>query len=147
MNFRWADGFHPPKDVPADVAMAAIEKLPDPTPERLLQATKSKRHVLHDDLWAEGDQVWAQRGRLDRCRKIIGAVQSVVVVGGKDISVRAVEFVKLDGEGRWATLATIRSDPALLEAYFAEIQRLQEQAVAKMTKVRELMRESLDEAA
>lgn len=139
MQFKWADGFHPPKDVAPDAVKAAIDKLKEPTPENLLQASKRPKHVLHNDLWSEGDQVWAQRGRLERCRKIIGAVQEVVVAGGKEISIRAVEFVHLNGDGRWATIDTIRSDPELLNAYLSEIQRLQEQAVGKMQKVRDLM--------
>lgn len=147
MNYRWAEGFHPPKKVTPEAAKAAIDKLKEPTPENLLEASKRDKHVLHEDLWSEGDQVWAQRGRLERCRKILGAVQEVVIVGGKEMTVRSVEFVKTSGEGRWATLETIRSDPALLEAYFAEILRLQEQATAKMAKVRELMRDTPSVAA
>lgn len=139
MRFEWADGFHPPKDVSADAVKGALDLLDEPTPEALYEASKGNGHVLHDELWSEGDQAWARRGRLDRCRKIIGAVQEVVVVGGKNIQVRAVEHVRVRGEGRWASLETIRSDPDLREAYFAEVLRLQEQAAAKLTKLRELL--------
>lgn len=140
MRYQWADGFHPPKDVPAEAVKAALDELPEPSPENLLEASKRKRHVLHQDLWSEGDQVWAQRGRLERCRRIIGGVKEVVVAGGKEIEVRAVEFVKPNGgDGRWLNIDTIRSDPDLIDAYLSEIQRLQDQASGKMAKLRELM--------
>lgn len=141
MNYRWAEGFHPPKNVTPEAVKTALDKLSEPTPENLLHASKRKTHVLHEDLWAEGDQVWAQRGRIERCRRIIGAVHEVVIAGGKEISIRAVEFVKPNGTGRWATLESIRSDPDLLNAYLGEVQRLQEQATGKMQKIRDLMTE------
>ena len=139
MRFTWADGFHPPKNVSADDVAAAVSELPEPSPEKLLNASKRKRHVLYEELWAEGDQVWAQRGRLERCRRILGGFVETVVTGGKEIQVRAVEFVRTNGTGRWASIDNIRSDPELLDAYAAEVQRLQDQASAKMTKLRELM--------
>lgn len=140
MNYVWADGFHAPKGVSADKVAEAIEKLPDPSPEALLDATKAKRHVLHEAVWGEGDQVWAQRGRVDYCRRVLGAVKEVVVHGGKTIEVRAVEFVRQNGDGRWYQTRDIRNDPELLDAYMAEIARLQDQAAAKMAKLRSLMR-------
>jgi hypothetical protein len=139
LRFHWREGFHSPKGVNPDQAAAAIAKLPTPSPEALYEASKAKRHVLHEDLWNEGDAVWARRGRVDRCRHILGAVHEVVIVGNKQISIRAVEFVKTNGEGRWASLDAIRNDPELWDAYMAEVLRLQEQATAKMAKLRELM--------
>lgn len=140
MNYQWAEGFRPPKGVTPDAVKAALDKLSEPSPERLFEASKAKRHILHEELWSEGDQVWANRARLDRCRHIIGAVRETVVVGNKSLSVRAVEFVRpANGEGRWASLDTIRSDAALREAYLNEVIRLQEQASAKMAKLKELM--------
>ena len=140
MNYQWADGFRPPKNVSAEDVKQALDSLEEPTPENLLEASKRKRHILHADLWSEGDQAWAQRARLDRCRHIIGAVVEPIVVGGKTITVRSVEYVRANGEGRWATLTQIRSDPELREAYAAEVERLQEQALGKLTKLRELMK-------
>lgn len=140
MRFEWRDGFHPPKNVAADDVAAAVSELPEPSPENLLDASKRKRHVLHDELWSEGDQVWAQRGRLERCRRILGGYVETIVTGGKEIQIRAVEFVRTNGEGRWASIDSIRSDPELVDAYAAEVQRLQDQASAKMAKLRELMR-------
>lgn len=141
MKYVWADGFHRPKNVDADTVKAALDVLPEPSPENLLDATKAEGHVLHEDLWAEGDQVWAQRGRLDRCRRIIGAVHEIVPVGNREVSIRAVEFVRPNGEGRWASLDNIRNDPDLLDAYLGEVERLAEQAAAKSRKVRELLRQ------
>jgi hypothetical protein len=141
VNYQWADGFRPPEKVSASAVRAALDALEAPTPENLLEASKRKRHVLHADLWTEGDQAWAQRARLDRCRHIIGAIVEPVVVGGKTIIVRSVEYVRVNGEGTWATLADIRNDPELRGAYVAEVQRLQEQALGKLAKLRELMGE------
>lgn len=142
MNFQWADGFHPPKNVTPDAVKAAIDELADPSPESMLEASKRKRHVLHEDLWAEGDQVWAQRGRLDRTRRIIGSVMETMTIGGKSISIRVVEFVRpAESDGRWATLETIRKAPELLDAYLGEVQRLQDQATAKLAKVRSLLKD------
>ena len=140
MKFQWRDGFHPPKGLSADDFAAAVSELPEPSPEHLLNASKKKRHVLHEYIWSEGDQVWAQRGRLEQCRRILGGYAETIVTGGKEIQIRAVEFVRTNGEGRWATIDSIRSDPELCDAYIAEIQRLQDQASAKMAKLRDLMR-------
>jgi hypothetical protein len=140
MNFEWADGFHAPKGVSVEDVAGALDALPTPSPENLLEASKRKRHVLHGELWSEGDQVWAQRGRLERCRKIIGAVQEVIVVGNREIKVRAVEFVKTNGSGQWTGIESITSDPDLTDAYLAEIQRLQDQAAAKMARFRMLLK-------
>jgi len=141
MSYQWADGFHAPKGLMADAVMEAIEALPVPTPEALLEASKRKRHILHEVLWSEGDQVWAQRARLDRCRKIIGAVEEVVIIGGKSIEVRAVEFIRErdTGVGRWMTMTDIMADKELLRAYLAEVVRVQEQATAKVERVRQLL--------
>ena len=140
MNFQWRDGFHAPKGVKAEDIHAAIVKLSEPSPEELYNASKKKTHVLHEAVWAEGDQVWATRGRIDYCRRIIGAVVETIVVGNRSIETRAVEFVRTNGDGRWMSIESIRSDPDLLDAYIGEIQRLQDQATAKMAKLRELMK-------
>lgn len=139
MNYEWAEGFHPPKGVGAEDVKHAVDRLKEPSPEALLQASKNKRHVLYGDLWSEGDQVWAQRGRLERCRRILGSICEVVVAGKKTISVRAVEYVRTNGDGRWFSIESIRSDPELMDAYLSEVQRLQEQATGKMEKLRQLM--------
>ena len=139
MNYEWADGFHAPKGVSADDVKEALDKLPEPSPDALLEATKRKSHVLHGEIWGEGDQIWANRGRLERCRKIVASVCEVITVGKNDIQVRSVEFVKHNG-GHWSSLDAIRKDPDLLEAYAAEVQRLQDQASAKMSKLRQLMK-------
>jgi len=143
MTYHWAEGSRPPKKVTADDMKAALDALPELSPKNLLAASKRKRHVLHNDLWSEGDQVWAKRARLARCRHIIGWVHEEIVVGSKTISVRAVEFVKPNGKGRWVSIESIIDDPELVDAYLAEVQNLQEQAVAKMARIRELIRQNL----
>lgn len=142
-GYRWRPGKHPPHDaegnvIPASAVKAALDELPEPSPERLLDASKRKRHVLHDELWGEGDQVWAQRGRLERCRHIISSVGEVIIIGGKTIEVRAVEFVRTSGaDGRWADIHAIMSDDALRAAHLASIIALQEQALAKLSRFEE----------
>jgi hypothetical protein len=140
MNYQWADGFHAPKNVAAEDVLAALGKLPEPSPENLLAASKRPKHILHDELWSEGDQVWAQRARLDRCRHIIGGVRSIDIIGGKTISTRVVEFIRPNGEGRWASMAEIVADGSLLEAYLMEIERLSQQAADKMSVVRNMLK-------
>lgn len=141
MKYRWADGFHAPKGVKAEAMMDSIDALSSPTPEALLMASKRKKHVLYDHLWSEGDQVWAQRARLERCRKIIGAVEEIVIVGGKSIEVRAVEFVRdrNTGDGQWLKIGDIMQNKELLCDYLAEVEKAQEQAIAKVTRVRVLL--------
>ena len=140
MRYQWAEGFHPPKGVSVDALAAAVDELSEPSPESLLGASKRKRHVLHEELWAEGDQLWASRGRLERCRRILGGYTETIVAGGKTIEIRAVEFVRTNGTGQWTTIENIRSDPELMDAYAGEISRLMDQASAKMEKYRELLK-------
>lgn len=150
MNFQWREGLVPPRKmrrgkavpVTADEVAAALSELPAPSPDNLLEASKASDHVLHWELWHEGDQVWARRGRLDRCRHIIGAVHEVTIVGGRTITNRVVEFVRDRGEGKWAHIETILSDPNLDAAYLLEITRLQEQALAKIERYRLLKAQS-----
>lgn len=140
MNFQWAKGFHAPKGVNAADMAAALDKLKYPSPEGLYEASKAKRHVLNNEIWSEGDQVWATRGRMERCRTIIGAVEEIIIVGGKSLSIRAVEFIPVKGEGRWTRVEEIRDDPVLCDAYLATVIRMQEQATAKLARVRELLK-------
>jgi hypothetical protein len=146
MKYQWREGARPPHKlvdgqpatVSADEVAFALRELPAPSPDELLEASKVSDHVLHWELWHEGDQVWAARGRLDRCRQIIGAVHEVTIVGGKSITVRNVEFVRNGKDGQWAHIETILKDPALDAAYLAEITRLLEQATAKLERYRTL---------
>lgn len=140
---RWKPGFPAPKGVDADAAWQACGKLRGPKgerPKRLLEASKKPSHVLHRDLWSEPDSVWAERGRLERCRKIIASIEEVHVKGGKTIVVRSIECVTVGGVGQWENISDIVKDPALLEAHLGAIQNLQEQAVEKMEALRALIR-------
>lgn len=135
---RWASGFHPPRGVSPEAFAGRLRKLKEPTPEASFEASKRKTDLLHEATWGEGDQVWANRARLEFHRKCISSLVEPVFVGGKSIEVRAVEFVRVNGEGRWAHIDDIRADPELYDAYFDAVERLQEQALAKMAKLREL---------
>lgn len=143
-HYTWADGFQPPSGVSAEAVKNALDELAEPSPDNLLDASKTRTHILHGDLWSEGDQAWAQRARLDRCRRIIGAVHEVVVVGGKTLTTRSVEFVRPNGSpnGRWCTLQTIMADPVLIDALMDEVIALQERVTAKLARIRELMKQA-----
>lgn len=131
-QYQWAEGFRPPKNVSAEALGLAIEVLDEPTPEALFEASKEAEHVLHGHLWSEGDQVWANRARVEECRHIIGGYRGITIVGGKTITFRPVEFLREQGEGRWARMEEIIADDSLHYAYMAEIKRLQQQALNKM---------------
>jgi hypothetical protein len=141
MKYQWADGFHPPKGVSAEAFCDALHKLPEPTPEALLKASKKVSHIYHEAIWSEGDDVWARKGRLDFCRRSIASCKEVAFVGGQEVLVRSVEYVHVDGDGRWATMDMIRSDKDLLAAYFEETKKLMYQATAKMERISLLMKE------
>lgn len=142
MKYQWADGFRQPKGITAEEVKAALDDLPEPNPELLLDATKSSAHVLHDEIWGEGDQVWANRARMDRCRRIIAAIHEVRVVGGKTITNRAIEVIRMGNDRRWATIEDISKSPDLALAYLSEVQKLQDQASAKLTRAIELLTEA-----
>jgi len=129
-----------PVGLDAEAVYRAVAALPDPTPENVFEDSKKPEHVLHATIWSEGDQVWANRGRIDYVRKIMRSIGEVVVVSGRTITVRSIEFVRPEArpEGLWSTLERIRADNSLLDAYEAEVIRLQEQALGKMTKLRAL---------
>jgi len=139
VNFQWRNGFHAPKGVGAEDVGRAIQALPEASPEHLLQASSQEGHVLHETLWAEGDQVWARRGRLDHCRNIIGAVRAVQIVGGREIQIRAFENLQINGERHWRSIEEISDDAELRAAYLREIVRLQDQANAKLRAFQEFM--------
>jgi len=139
MTAQWSDAARSPKGVSAEAFLDRLKTLPEPSPEASYEASKAPNDLLHEATWGEGDQVWAQRARLDYHRNLIQHVVETVVVGQKEITVRAVEFVRTNGHGHWAMLEQIRGNPDLLQAYATEVGRLLEQATAKHAKLRELM--------
>ena len=141
MNYRWAEGSHAPKDVSAESIAIDCESRGDWSPDGLYEASKAEGHPVHEDIWAEGDQVWAQRARVERCRKIIQGVNVEIEHGGKSYEVRAAEFVHVNGDGRWVSMQDIQNDNDLLKAYAAEVGRFLQQAVAKNAKLQALMDE------
>lgn len=139
--YRWREGFHPPKGVSAEVAWRAVEKTPDP--DDLLHAAKRVRHPLHNHLFAEGDQVWAQKARREECRRIVGALQTdIVLKGGEIITTRCVEYLPADpgNEAGYYTVGEIASDQEKMMRLFKEVGRLQQQAMDKLALVEALMR-------
>ena len=141
MKYRWAEGFHAPKGIEAESVAIDCEARGDWSPDGLFQASKDKSHYLHGVVWAEGDQVWAQRARLEFCRKTIAGVHVEMTHGGKTYEVRAAEFVRVNGDGRWASIEQIRSDSDLLKAYATEVGKYLQMATAKQAKLQALLDE------
>lgn len=137
-EYHWRKGFIPPKGVAASDVRASLGNLPEITPENLYEASKSKRHVLHTALWSEGDQEWARAARIEYCRRVISNIVEVVPVGGKSIEVRAIEFIRPEGQSRWASIEDIMADPVMRDAHLSAIQDLQEEAAAKLQRFRDL---------
>lgn len=143
MTYKWREGSRPPvrmllgkeTEIPADEFAVVLRELPTNSPDApgiLLEASRSSNHVLHYEIWSEGDDVWAERARRDRCREIISSHKRVEVIGGKTIEVRTVEFVRTPEGKRWAQIDAILADEALEKAYVREIISLQEQAKNKL---------------
>lgn len=142
MEYKWAEGYVPPRGVTANACAQAVLDLPEPSPENLLAASKARRHLLHDHLWSENDAVWAGRARLEECRHILGGYRQVVVTKDREIEIRAVEFIRGSGGGKWATVEDICADPQMRDAYLNEAIRQQEQALAKTERVRQILKET-----
>lgn len=136
--YTWGSGFRAPKGLSADAVGEAIHQLPEPTPDALLEASRKRKHVLHEHLWSEDDGVWAHRARREECRRLIDSLHVEYDVGDKTIEVRAVEFLRDDG---WVRIDDIVSNPARHDSYMAEIIRLQEQATRKMEAFRLLLKD------
>jgi hypothetical protein len=143
MSYQWREGAPLPRGpkgvLPVEDVKAAIDALEEPSPENLFEASKSERHILHHEIWSEGDQAWANRARMQRCREIVASVHEVLVIGGKNVGIRAFECVKVKGTRRWASIANIVSDDAMRKGYIAEIRELQEQALAKTMRYEEYL--------
>ena len=113
-SYFWREGIHPPKGVTAVQMMERLRDLPEPSPEESYEKSKDPDDLLHEATWAEGDQVWATQARIEAHRRWITGVGEVVVVGGKDIEIRSVEFVRTNGSGKWAQIDDIRNDRELM---------------------------------
>lgn len=145
MSYRWREGFHPPRGVQPHIAAKAIKDLAptERTPEELVNRAKSPRHCLHSEFYAEDDALWARRGRVERARKIMGSIEHIEVVGGKEIATRVVEFVRT----RWHTLDEIRLEPDLQRAYIEQTRLLLKQAMDKLERISALFDEDDQGAA
>ena len=142
IEYFWRSGYVPPKGIAAVSVKEALDALPEPAPEALFEASKDASHILHEEIWSKGDQEWARVGRIEHCRKIISNLVEIISVGGREIETRVVEFVRLGSEGRWSRIEDVISDPEMRDAHLAAIQRLQDEAAAKLARFRELIRSS-----
>jgi hypothetical protein len=139
---QWARGFVPPSGVTPEDVMAALARLPEPSPANLLEAAKAADHVLHEHFWGkEAEKHWAKIGRDYGARKLVASVYDVQTKGGREITFRAVEVVKVDGRKRWATMEEIADDAQLMAQLIDQVIRLLEQITGKLMRLRELQTE------
>lgn len=128
-----------PKEVRLAAVMALVESGIEPSPTNLLEASREKGHPLHDFFWKTPQNVWAHVGRYEGARRILQMTKTDLVIGGKTIEVRAVEYTRTGDGGRWASVREIVDTPELLSGYMREIESLNESAVEKMRKLREII--------
>jgi hypothetical protein len=102
----------------------------------LLEKSKRPRHVLHEELWSQGDDVWAQKARLQRCREILGAVTSEYTIGGKVYETRAFEFVR----GAYRTIESIAEDVDLIADLIDQIVADMEALRLKLLRINQIRR-------
>lgn len=128
---------------PAQARQAAIEWMIErgiePSPENLLKEAKKKTNPLHAFFSDIPDSTWIQFGKYEAARRIIDSTKVTFEHGGKMMTVRAVEFVPMNGHGRWATTEQIAADSELRVAYMAAVSGLLDQAQSKLARMMELM--------
>jgi hypothetical protein len=140
VKFQWAAGFHPPKNVKAREAHAAVKALPEPTPAHLVEASQAPENIFHEDFWSESDATWAYRGRLERARHIIKAIVEVRVENNVTMTYRAYEFVS--EPKRWASMNDILDNPALLRAHLCDVYRRHNETGNKLSRLIAMLPES-----
>lgn len=129
--------------IPKEVRLAAVQTLIEsgiePSPANLLEASKEKGHPLYEFFWKTPQKVWAHVGRYEGARRILQMTKVDLVIGGKTLEVRAVEYTRTEDGGRWASTREIVETPELLSGYMREIESLNQSAVEKMRKLREII--------
>ena len=135
MAYKWREGSHAPKGVSAALAAKAIEALGEEiSAEALLEQSKKPRHILHGELWSEGDAAWAQKARLQRCREIISAVVEEIEIGGKTFETRSFEFVK----GSYRTIESISASSDLISDFIEQIAADMESFRLKLLRINQI---------
>lgn len=129
----------PPEELRLKALKALVENGIEATPENLVQASRKRGAPLYKYFRELPDEQLLEYARYEICRSIIRNTKVDLEIGGKTISVRYVECVKVDGHKRYATVEDIAKDSGLLDAYMREIESLNEQAVNKMQRLRMLM--------
>lgn len=127
---------------PSKVRVEAIKDLQrrglELSPESLLKRSRQKTAPLYSHFKQYTDAEMADFGRYEHCRRIIQAVPTYEIIGGKKIEHRMVECVKVDGEYRWALMDDILSDPDMTDAYYRAVQSLLDQAKDKLDILQKL---------
>lgn len=131
----------PDKETRIKAVRQLIDKGIEPSPENLLKANRRKGTPLYEYFRGIDEKTWAEFGRYETARRIIDNVPQVHFVGGVQIETRMVEVVRDKGEKRWAAMDDILSSSALRDSYMSEVQRLMEQAQAKLENLRALMKD------
>lgn len=139
MSYKWKAGFPAPKGVDVEDFVAVLEQLPEPSPKNLYEASKDVEHLMHEDLWSESDAIWAERGRVDRCRHCIAAVWQYEIDRPED-GHRCYEWIELPtGVCEWARTEDIVSDEQKLLALLKAVTGLQRQMLAKLETITRLV--------
>ena len=128
-----------PKEARLAAVQALIESGDEPSPANLLERSKDESHELHEFFWKTPEATWAHVGRYEGARRILQMTKTELVIGGRTIEVRAVEYTRTDDGGRWASTREIVQTPALLSGYMREIETLNQAAAEKMRKLREII--------
>jgi hypothetical protein len=135
----WAPGFHAPRGVAAADVGRSLQGT-DKSPETLLELSKDKNHPLHEAVWGEGDQVWANRGRMELCRKVISAIRVDEITSKKTITYRMYEYIKQTKS--WHDLPEIVVDPTLDAEYQRQIMASIDELQSKLRRYFDLKNRS-----
>lgn len=131
----------PPEAERRAALQALIDSGIEPSPENLLAASRKRGAPLYSYFRSMSEKDWADFGRHEAARRIIQSTKVEYSVGGATITARMVECVRVDEGKRYAAMADILNDPAMLDAYKREIQSLLSQASDKLDRLWSLMAE------
>ena len=127
-----------PQDVKVQAVTALVESGKEPSPSNLIAESKKKKHPLHGFFWDTPESTWAEVGRYEGARRILQTTKVDLSIGGKSISMRAVEFCRDQDGGRWASMQDIVNSDELRRGYMTEVNRLLQSAQEKMARLIDL---------
>lgn len=131
VGYTWTEGFA--LKIPAADVKAAIDELPEPSPEALYDAAKDRHHILHGVLWKVTDREAARRYRIDLCQKIISSIKRVTF--SQSIRVETREYEWVSNSRQWKTIDDIAGDPEDWAALISDTARSAEQFGSKLRRL------------